>query len=226
MVVGGADEAEAQAACQRSADSVGGLAAAHRMGMEREGSAIVLRIAVLGEDLDDRRAGFVELVPIDAPMPSGIRQVVRDHQRLLFHAEAAQLGHAVRVVQRSMVAGKDDALVAEPRGMPLEAEEGAELAVAVRVGDHLLHPGPGLPQAAEALGPVLLASALHALHVVPAGVAGEGEEVEMRAGNLGRSFDRAYAVPMRIVVVDVAVEDRVGHVAPAGHPARRALTIH
>jgi hypothetical protein len=107
--------------------------------------------------------------------------------------------------------------------MPLEPEEGAEGRVPVAVGDHLLDPRPGFRKPLEAEVPVALALALHRRHVVPARMSGEGEEVQMAAGNVERALDRTHAITMRVVVVDVAVDDAViAHVRPSGLLRRRS----
>ena len=92
------------------------------------------------------------------------------------------------VVDRLVVLRKDDALVAEPARMPLEPEKGAELAVAIGVGDQPLDVGPLLLQPRKTLQPVLLAPALVAL---AAGSAGAG-----RGGAVSGGDDEGSSVPV------------------------------
>jgi hypothetical protein len=217
VVVGGADEAEAQSRRERGARGVGGLAPAHRVAEVRKRPAVVFRVAVLGVDLDHRRAGLGEAVPVHAAPPLRVGEVVRDHERALLDAEAPQPLGIGGVVEGPVIAREHHALVAPLRRMPLEAEKGAELAVAVAPGDHLLHARPGVLQALEAVDPVPLAPALHRRHVVPARMPGEGEEIQVRARHLERALDRADAVAVRVVVVNVAVEDAI-----AAHPSQRS----
>ncbi len=156
-----------------------------------------------------RRAVLVEHVPVDASQAARIGEVMRNHQSIALHAEAAQFVDMVGVVQRLVVVGEDDALVAERARMPFEPEEGGEFSVAVGVGDQPLHLGPGLAQFLETAQPVVFPASLHRLEVVPARMAGEGEEVEMGTGNVDAALHRPDAVAVSVVIVDVAVKDPV-----------------
>jgi hypothetical protein len=215
MVVGGSHEAETQPRRERRARGIGGLAPAHGVREIAEGAAVLFRVAVLREDLHHRRAVLAEHIPVHAAPALGIGKVVRNHQRVFLDAEAAQLLRVVRVEQGAVVLREHHALISPLGRVPFEAEKRAELVVPVALGDHLLHPRPGVLQALEAVDPVPLALPLHRGHVVPAGMPGEGEEIQMRARDLQRALDRAHPVAVRVVVVDVAVQHAVAHSMPS-----------
>ena len=159
--------------------------------------------------LYDRRALLVELVPVRAPPARRVRNVVRDHQRRTLDAEAPQFGELAGIEQRLEVLREHHALVAEMVGVPFEPEERAEARGAVGIRNHLLHARPGLLQALEAFDEVRRATAVLA-EVVPARMPGERKEVQVGARNVDAALDRPGAIAVRVVVVDVAVDQPVG----------------
>ena len=79
-----------------------------------------------------------------------------------------------------VLALEEDAVVAERGGMPFVADEGDEI-LGVGILDHLLRFRPVLLVGLKAVDPLHVAVAGHFGHVVPPRMAGEGEEVEVRA---------------------------------------------
>ena len=213
VAVAGGDETEAQAPGQRRGHGVGGLAPAHRVAEEGIGPAIVLGIAVLGKYLDHRGAGFLENTPIDAAAARRVGQVMRQHQGVVLLAEAAQGRDVPGESQGAVIVGEDHALIAEMAGMPFETQERGKRPIPVGPGDQILDLGPALGQALEPCKPVVFAAPFHGLHVVPARLAGEGEEIQMGAGHVDAARHRANTIAHGIVVVDIAEQEPIllGH---------------
>ena len=146
-----------------------------------------------------------------APPTLLVADVVRDRPAPLAVREVEQLLHVVGQEQLGLIVGKDQAVVAKAAGVPFVAQQGHEVLV-VGVADQLAGLGPVLRVHLEAVDPQQVPVAGHLRHVVPGGVAGEGEEVEMVARQVDRPFQRALGVADGVVVVQVApVEAMGGH---------------
>ena len=103
-----------------------------------------------------------------------------------------------------MVIPEHHALVTKLTRMPLEAEKGRELVVDIGLRDKVLYVTPSVAQTLEPPNPMLLAATFHAFHVMPTGMAGKGEKIQMGASDIDTTLQGTDAVSQGVVVMNVA----------------------
>ena len=131
---------------------------------------------------------------------------MRNHQRVPLKAKPPQILHVGRVKQRLIIFRKYDALVSVAIRMPFESQKRAELAVIVRVSDDPLHARPRFLESMKTIDEVPRTPPV-VTEIVPAGVSGKREEIEMPTGDVDTALDRPPAIAVRVVIVNVAEDE-------------------
>lgn len=160
---------------------------------------------MLGEELDDGGDGGIEVVEVCAAPAGDVPGMVWDDEGAGFSGEGLKIGDVIEVCEGGLlVVGIEEAVVAERARVPLVADEGDEGAGFVVFGGEGADVGPVVAQDGESVDPFLVFVLGHGGHVMPLGVAGEREEIEMAFGDVVSAFEGALGVADGVVVMDVS----------------------